>query len=149
MVCVVMERDDVGVHAVAVWSWGEALFRFVWWNSNRQRWTLSPVSIVVITHVYILQFHISTDCSEYRISRNIDSDFNLVIWRLHKDRQINLRHYWSIYTTSMGFSTYSTQKCQFIILPTAFLSQPPNIMFANNSAYTVYFYNLMIHFSID
>ena len=30
---------------------------------------------------------------KYRISRNIDSDFNLVIWQSHKDRQINLRHY--------------------------------------------------------
>ena len=33
----------------------------------------------------------------YHISRNIDSDFNLVIWRLHKDYQINLHHYQSIY----------------------------------------------------
>ena len=35
----------------------------------------------------------------------------------------------------MGFSTYSTQNHQFKILPTAFLSKPPNIMFTNNSAY--------------
>ena len=76
--------------------------------------------------------------STYRISRNIDSDFNLAIWRLHKDRQINSCHYRSIfYTTSMGFSTYSAQNRQFKIPPTAFLSKPPNIMFANNSTYTV------------
>ena len=41
----------------------------------------------------------------------------------------------SIYTTSMGFSTYSTQNCQFKIPPTAFLGKPSNIMFTNNSPY--------------
>ena len=69
----------------------------------------------------------------YRISRNIDSDFNLAIWWSRKDCQINLHHYRSIYTTSMGFSTYSTQNRQFKIPPTVFLSKPPNVMFANNS----------------
>ena len=65
--------------------------------------------------------HRCTPCSYiYHISRNIDSDFNLTIWRSHKDHQINLRNYQSIYTTSIGFSTYSTQNCQFKILPTAF-----------------------------
>ena len=55
----------------------------------------------------------------YCISRNIDSDFNLAIWQKHRDRQINLRHYRSIYTTSMGFSPYSTEIRQFKIPPTA------------------------------
>ena len=55
----------------------------------------------------------------YRISRNIDSDFNLAIWRMHRDRQIYLHHYRSIYTTSMGFSPYSTEIRQFKIPPTA------------------------------
>ena len=63
------------------------------------------------------------------IRRNIDSDFNLAIWWLHKNHQINLCHYQSIYNTSMGFSTYSTQNLQLKIPPTAFLSKPPNIMF--------------------
>ena len=39
----------------------------------------------------------------------------------------------------MGFSIYSTQNHQFKILSTAFLSKPSNIMFTNNSAYTVYY----------
>ena len=64
--------------------------------------------------------------------------FILAIWRSRKDHQIHLRHYRSICTTSMGFSTYSTQNCHFKIPPTAFLSKPPNIMFTNNSAYTVF-----------
>ena len=51
----------------------------------------------------------------YHIRRNIDSDFNLAIRRLRKDHQINLCHYLSIYTTSMDFSTYSTQNRQFKI----------------------------------
>ena len=38
----------------------------------------------------------------------------------------------------MEFSTYSTQNHQFKIPPIAFLSKPPNIMFTNNSVYTVY-----------
>ena len=59
----------------------------------------------------------------YRISRNIDSDFNLAIWRMHRDRQINLHHYGSIYTTSMGFSPYSTEIRQFKILPTVLFEQ--------------------------
>ena len=60
---------------------------------------------------------------KYRISRNIDSDFNLVIWRMHQDRQINLCHYRSIYTTSMSFSPHRTEIRQFKILPTAFSEQ--------------------------
>ena len=59
----------------------------------------------------------------YRIRRNIDSDFNLAIWRSRKERQINLRHYGSIYTTSMGFSTHSTQNHQYKIPLTAFFEQ--------------------------
>ena len=43
-----------------------------------------------------------------------------LIWRSHKDRQINLRHYQSIYTTSMGFSPYGNEICQIKISPTAF-----------------------------
>ena len=70
----------------------------------------------------------------YRIRRNIDSDFNLAIWQSHKDHQINLRHYQSIYTTSMGFSTYSTHLKSH---KQCLLSKTPNVMFTNNSVYTV------------
>ena len=73
----------------------------------------------------------------YCISRNIDSDFNLVIWRSCKDRQINLRHYQSIYTTSMGFPPYSNDIRQFKIRQQCFLSKPPNITFTNISAYMI------------
>ena len=73
----------------------------------------------------------------YYISKNIDSDFNLAIRQLRKDYQINLCHYWSIHTTCMGLSTYGTQNRWFKILPKAFLNKSPNIMFANNSAYTI------------
>ena len=55
----------------------------------------------------------------------------ILIWQLHKDLQINLCHYRSIYTTSMGFSPYSTEIRQFKISPTAYvMSKLPNIMFA-------------------
>ena len=86
-----------------------------------------------------LHLHSLTEIDKmfYHINRNIDSDFNLAIWQLHKDHQINLRHYQSISTTSMCFFTYSTQNRQFKILPQRFFSKPPNIIFANNSAYTV------------
>ena len=57
---------------------------------------------------------VTIDC----ISRNIDSDFNLAVWQTHQDRQINLCHYRSIYTTGMGFCPYSTEIRQFKILPT-------------------------------
>ena len=65
----------------------------------------------------------------YCISRNIDSDFNLVIWRWCKDHQTNLSHYRSIYTTSMGFSPYSNEIRQFKIQPTVFSDQTtqPNV----------------------
>ena len=69
-------------------------------------------------------------CLSYRIRRNIDSDFNLAIWQSHKDRQINLHHYQSIYPTSMGFSTYSTQNCQFNI--------PSTVSFKQNTKYNVH-----------
>ena len=59
----------------------------------------------------------------YRISRNIDSDFNLAIWRRHPDRQINLRYYRSIYTTGIGYSPYSTEIRQYKIPPTALFEQ--------------------------
>ena len=59
----------------------------------------------------------------YRISRSIDSDFNLAIWQTRQDHQINLCHYQSIYTTSMGFSSHRTEICQFKITPTAFSEQ--------------------------
>ena len=59
----------------------------------------------------------------YRISRNIDSGFNLAIWQTHQDRQINLRHYQSIYTTSISFSLHRTEIRQFKILPTVFSEQ--------------------------
>ena len=65
----------------------------------------------------------------YRIRRNIDSDFNVAIWRLREDHQINLRHYRSIYTISMGFSTYSTQNRQFKI--------PSTVSFEQNAKYNV------------
>ena len=42
-----------------------------------------------------------------------------------------------MYTTSMDFSSYSTEICQLKITPTAFLSKAPNIMVTNISAYTV------------
>ena len=94
---------------------------------------------MAIPSVTILSnFAFSTLASAYRISSNIDSDFNLVIWRLRRDRQINLHHYRSIYTTSMGFSTYSTQNCQFKIPPTAFFKQTTKYNDTNNSAYMVY-----------
>ena len=62
-------------------------------------------------HGFTIQFNQPTQITQYRISRNIDSDFNLAIWRSRKDRKISLHHYQSIYTTSMGFSTHmhSTQ----------------------------------------
>ena len=68
-------------------------------------------------------FSQETNFSIYRINRNIDSDFNLVIWRTHRDCQINLRHYRSICTASMGFSPCSTEICQFKIPPTALFEQ--------------------------
>ena len=62
--------------------------------------------------------------SIYRISRNIDSDFNLVIWQItYKDHQMKLYHYQSVYTTSMGFSPHRTEIRQFKILPTTFSEQ--------------------------
>ena len=42
---------------------------------------------------------------------------------MHQDRQINLHYHRSIYTTSMGFSPYSTEIHQFKILPTALFEQ--------------------------
>ena len=47
----------------------------------------------------------------------------ILIWQARKDRQINLHHYWPIYTTSMGFSTYSNDIRQYKIPPTAFSEQ--------------------------
>ena len=47
----------------------------------------------------------------------------ILIWRMCQDRQINLRHYRSIYTTSMGFSPHRTDIRQFKIPPTAFSEQ--------------------------
>ena len=78
------------------------------------KYLTAQCSLYVHVHMHI------TISATYCISRNIDSDFNLVIWRSHKDRQINLRHLQSIYTTSMDFSTYSTQNRQFKIPPMAF-----------------------------
>ena len=66
---------------------------------------------------------------EYCISRNIDSDFNLAIWRTHRDHQIYLCHYRSIYTTSMGFSPYSTEIRQFKI--------PSMVLFEQTAKYDV------------
>ena len=60
---------------------------------------------------------------KYHISRNIDGDFNLAIRRMHQNRQINLCHYQSIYTISIGFSPYITEIHQFKILPTALFEQ--------------------------
>ena len=60
---------------------------------------------------------------KYHISRNIDSDFNLVIWQMHQNRQINLCHYQSTYTISIGFSPYITEIHQFKIPPTALFEQ--------------------------
>ena len=56
---------------------------------------------------------------------------------MRQDCLINLRHYRSIYTTSMGFSPHRTEIRQFKISPTVFSEQTANIMFANISAYTV------------
>ena len=99
---------------------------FLWSSTS---WSL----LISIICCYFMKITVN-----YRIRRNIDSDFNLAVWQSRKDCQINLCHFQSIYTTIMGFTTYSTQNRQFKILPTAFLSKLPNIMFANNSAYTVY-----------
>ena len=74
----------------------------------------------------------------YCISRNIDSDFNLVIWRSRKDYQINLHHFnpfilqaWvSLHTVMKSTNLKSRQQ--------HFLSKPPNIMFTYISAYMVY-----------
>ena len=84
----------------------------------------------IYTDLYIMTFLIVWCDSNvpYRISRNIDSDFNLVLWLTHRDCQINLRHYRSICTTSMGFSPCSA------VLKQRCLSKPPNIMSANISA---------------
>ena len=56
----------------------------------------------------------------------------ILIWQSHKDRQINLRHYRSIYTTSMGFSPYSNEIHQFKIPPAVFSEQ--------NAKYNVHLY---------
>ena len=58
----------------------------------------------------------------------------ILIWRSHKDRQINLHHYQSIYTSihTIILKTANLNSCQ------RFLNKPPNKMVANNSAYTVY-----------
>ena len=42
---------------------------------------------------------------------------------MYQVRQINLRHYQSIYTTSMGFSPHRTEIRQFKIPPTVFSEQ--------------------------
>ena len=42
---------------------------------------------------------------------------------MRQDRQINLRHYRSIYTISMSFSPYSTEIRQFKIPPAALFEQ--------------------------
>ena len=89
--------------------------------------TLSISSVVHFVHEPSMHCYHIKGCLTYgwmySIKRNIDSDFNLVIWRSHEDRQINLCHYRSIYTTSMGFSPYSNNIHQFKILPTAFSEQ--------------------------
>ena len=74
----------------------------------------------------------------YRISRNIDNDLNLAIWRTHQDCQVNLRHYQSIYTTSMGFSPHRTEICQFKILPTAFSEQTAKYNVCQYSVHMVF-----------
>ena len=47
----------------------------------------------------------------------------ILIWQLRKNRQINLSHYRSIFTTSMGLSPYSNNIRQFEFLPIAFSEQ--------------------------
>ena len=47
----------------------------------------------------------------------------ILIWWSHKDCQINLCRYRSIYTTSIGFSPYSNEICQYEIPLTAFSEQ--------------------------
>ena len=55
----------------------------------------------------------------YHMNRNIDSDFNLAFGDHLKIAKLTLIcHYQSIYTTSIGFSPYSTEICQFKIPPT-------------------------------
>ena len=76
----------------------------------------------------------------YCISRNIDSDFNLAIWQMHWDRQVYLCHYRSIYTTSMGFLHTVLKSANLKSRQQRCLSKPPNIMFANISAYTVLYW---------
>ena len=78
----------------------------------------------------------------YRISKNIDSDFNMMIWQLRKDHQINLLHYRSIYIHyKRGFSLHTVLKAANLkSRQQHFLNKLPNIMFANNSAYTALAY---------
>ena len=71
------------------------------------------------------------------VSKNIDSDFNLAIWQSRKDCQINLRHYRSIYTAAWVSLHTVLKTANLKSRQQRFLSKPPNIMFANNSAYTV------------
>ena len=61
----------------------------------------------------------------YNISGNIDSDFNLAIWQSRKDCQINLCHYQSIYTTSMGFLHTVMKSANLKSRQQCFLSKPP------------------------
>ena len=73
----------------------------------------------------------------YSIRRNIDSDFNLAIWQLRKIAKLTyanidpfiLQAWVSIHTVLKCANLKSRQQ--------RFLSKPPNIMFTNNSAYTV------------
>ena len=81
----------------------------------------------------------------YRMNRNIDSDFNLAIWRTCQDCQINLRHYQSIYVTAWVSLHIVLKSTNLSSRQQRFLSKLPNIMVANNSAYTVHTY---VHTSI-
>ena len=72
----------------------------------------------------------------YCISRNIDSDFNLAIWRLCKDCQINLSHY---QLQAWVFLHAVTKHANFKSCQQHFLSKPPNIMFTYISVYVTDF----------
>ena len=84
----------------------------------------------------------------YRISRNIDSDFNLAIWRTRQDRQINLRHYRSIYNILQAWVSLHTElkSTNLKSHQQRFLSKPPNIMFAKYNVHQYFcLYGIFLH----
>ena len=62
----------------------------------------------------------------------------ILIWQSPKGCQINLRHYQSIYTRSMGFLHAVMKSVNLKSHQQRFLSKPPNIMFTYISADSIY-----------